>query len=324
MARKIRLQYADALYHVINRGNYRLDIFSTEETKRAFELCLFEGCTKAEWKLHAFVIMSNHYHLAIETPQANLVEGMQWLQGTFANRFNRFRRENGHVFQGRYKAIVVEDYDGMSAVAHYIHLNPVRAKLTGVETLSDYRFSSYAYLDRKRPDFLELAHCLRAAGGLDDTRRGHQSYRAFLDWLAEDETMQKELKFDSMCRGWVLGSRNFKRALITDYEKELSSMDLGENEAKELRELSWEKLLVACQQQLENWGLVSDLKRKSAPWKIALAAFLKTFSTASNPWIASRLGIGHPDALSRYVAEMRTGQRENARALFNRISESRV
>jgi putative transposase len=324
MSRKVRLQYENALYHVINRGNYRLDIFSTEGAKRAFEHCLFEACTKAEWKLHAFVIMSNHYHFAIETPQANLVEGMQWLQSTFANRFNRFRRENGHVFQGRYKAIIVEDYDGMGAVAHYIHLNPVRAKLTGVDTLSNYRFSSYAYLNRKRPDFLELAHCLQAAGGLNDTKRGHQSYKAFLDWLAEDETMQKELKFDSMCRGWALGSKDFKRALITEHKEELSSMDLGENEVRELRELSWEKLSAARQQQLETWGLVLDLKCKSAPWKIALAAFLKTFSTASNPWIASRLGIGHPDALSRYVAEMRAGRRPDAQAIFKRISESRV
>jgi REP element-mobilizing transposase RayT len=113
MARKVRLEYAGALYHVINRGNYRQDIFAEDGARLSFEKAIFEACTKARWRLHAFVIMSNHYHLALETPEPNLVAGMQWLQSTYANRFNRFHRENGHVFQGRYKAIVVEDSDGL-------------------------------------------------------------------------------------------------------------------------------------------------------------------------------------------------------------------
>jgi putative transposase len=104
MARKLRLEFPGALYHVINRGNYRADVFAAERTKEAFAACVFEACAKADWRLHAYVIMRNHYHLAIETPNGNLVEGMRWLQSTFANRFNRLRREQGHVFQGRYKA----------------------------------------------------------------------------------------------------------------------------------------------------------------------------------------------------------------------------
>ena len=98
MARKLRLEFPGACYHVINRGNYRADIFRTEGTRNAFESCLFEGCAKSDWLLHAYVLMSNHYHLALETPRGNLVIGMQWLQATFANRFNRFRGERGdHV-----------------------------------------------------------------------------------------------------------------------------------------------------------------------------------------------------------------------------------
>ena len=85
------------MYHVINRGNYRADVFETDGAKEAFEGCLYEACAKAGWKLHAFVVMRNHYHLALETPEANLVAGMKWLQSTYANRFNRFRNERGHV-----------------------------------------------------------------------------------------------------------------------------------------------------------------------------------------------------------------------------------
>jgi len=105
---------------VINRGNYRADIFKTERAKAAFECCLFEVCTKSGWILHAFVLMRNHYHLALETPEGNLVAGMQWLQATFANRFNKLRGERGHLFQGRYKALLVEEDGPLGMVGHYI------------------------------------------------------------------------------------------------------------------------------------------------------------------------------------------------------------
>ncbi|MBI5768031.1 MAG: transposase, partial [Verrucomicrobia bacterium] len=96
MARKLRLEFPGACYHVINRGNYRARVFATEATRAAFEACVFEACEKSGWVLHAFVVMNNHYHLALETPEGNLVAGMQWLQATFANRFNRLRGERGH------------------------------------------------------------------------------------------------------------------------------------------------------------------------------------------------------------------------------------
>ena len=104
MARKLRLEFAGACYHVINRGNYRRELFGDDGTRDAFQRCLFEACERFEWRLHAFVIMRNHFHLAAQTPEPNLSEGMKWLQGTWAARFNRFRRENGRPFQGRYKA----------------------------------------------------------------------------------------------------------------------------------------------------------------------------------------------------------------------------
>ena len=89
MARKLRLEFPGACYHVLNRGNYRADLFATEGARRAFEQCLFEACTKSKWVLHAYVVMRNHYHLAIETPEGNLVAGMQWLQATFARTAER-------------------------------------------------------------------------------------------------------------------------------------------------------------------------------------------------------------------------------------------
>ena len=95
MPRKLRLEYAGACYHVINRGNYRRDLFVGEGASASFEGCLFEAVGRFGWRLHAFVIMRNHFHLAVETPEPNLSAGMRWLQATWAARFNRWRGRNG-------------------------------------------------------------------------------------------------------------------------------------------------------------------------------------------------------------------------------------
>jgi REP element-mobilizing transposase RayT len=116
MARKLRFEFEGALYHVINRGNYRRDLFETPATAKAFEATLDEACELHGWKLHAYVVMRNHYHLALETPQPNLVAGMHWLQSTFATRFNRFRSERGHLFQGRYQSLLIEDWTALARV----------------------------------------------------------------------------------------------------------------------------------------------------------------------------------------------------------------
>ncbi len=101
MARRLRIQYDGALYHVLNRGNYRRDVFETVGAVQAFVSVLVEAVSRYGWWLHAYVVMQNHFHLAVETPRANLVEGMHWLQGTLATRFNRYRDERGHLFQGQ-------------------------------------------------------------------------------------------------------------------------------------------------------------------------------------------------------------------------------
>ncbi len=157
MARKSRIESNDGLYHIINRGNYRRDLFYSAKTKRAFIRTLIEACEKSGWWLYAYVIMRNHYHLAIATPKGNLIFGMQWLQSTFANRFNRLRGENGHLFQGRYKSLVVEPGTALCEVVNYIHLNPVRAGIVSIGHVGDYAFSSLPkFLQRKREKVL---HC---------------------------------------------------------------------------------------------------------------------------------------------------------------------
>lgn len=320
MARKLRIEYEGARYHVISRGNYRSDVFGTVGAKKAFEECLFEACQKTGWRLHAYVIMSNHYHLALETPRGNLVEGMRWLQSTYANRFNRFRSEQGHVFQGRYTAIVVEDERTLGSVGHYIHLNPVSARLVTVATLGNYRFGSYRYLTRKaeRPCALDCNSVLSSAGQLVDNKAGWKCYEAYLTWLTENKAARKGLGFEKMCRGWALGSAEFKKDLARDLGEKFVR-PIPERETQELRELQWESMLEACLKKLDVESAVAVRSPKGSDWKVAIAAHLRRETTATLPWITKRLQTGSPQALSRYVAECKHGHRRTAQKLMNRL-----
>jgi REP element-mobilizing transposase RayT len=310
MTRKLRLEFPGACYHVINRGNYRTHIFKTEGAKAAFEACLFEVCGKSNWLLHAYVLMSNHYHLAVETPDGNLVTGMQWLQATFANRFNNLRGERGHLFQGRYKALLVEEGEPLAQVCHYIHLNPVRAGLTDVVKLRDYRYSSYWSLwqPKVRPACFQPQYTLQLAGGLTDTPAGWRSYEAYLAWQAEEGPVGKSKAYVNLSRGWALGTAGFKATLRADHALAADARAWTQEGARELREAQWaEQLqlrLVAAGKSLEQ----ARDDAKSAPWKLGLAVWMKTHTQAGNTWLSQRLHLGAPAALSRNLTTYRRQQ----------------
>ena len=136
MARPSRFQYAGAIYHVMARGDGGKDVFETDDHRRAFLFRLGQVGSSHGWQILAWVLMGNHFHLLLETPQANLVSGMKYLMSTFSQGWNRTRQRRGHVFQGRYKSVPVTgrqaDAYYFRIVADYIHLNPARAGLGGV------------------------------------------------------------------------------------------------------------------------------------------------------------------------------------------------
>lgn len=306
MARKLRLEFPGACYHVINRGNYRADIFIEDRTKAAFEACLFEACAKCRWWLHAFTIMRNHYHLALETPEGNLVAGMQWLQATFANRFNRLRGERGHLFQGRYKALLAEDGPPFAQVADYIHLNPVRAGIVSVQELKRYRYSSYWYLRQiaARPASLRLDLMLANVGGFVDKPAGWNAYRDHLIWQSVDGPLSKPEVLESLSHSWALGSAGFKSTLIEDHAAQALARAWEHEGAMEIRQRKWEELCRRAMQRLGRRNAELDSIAGSALWKVAIAAFLKERSEASNAWLGRRLKIGCPKYVSRLVAEL--------------------
>ena len=306
MARKLRLEFPGACYHVINRGNYQTDIFKTEGAKAAFEACLFEACAKSGWVLHAFVLMRNHYHLALETPDGNVVAGMQWLQSTFANRFNRLRGKRGHLFQGRYQALLVEESEPLGLVSHYIHLNPVRAGVVTAARLVEYRYSSYWYLSRPkaRPAGLRLATVLAEAGGLTDTPTGWKSYAEYLAWQATDGPAGKSKAYVSMSKGWALGSAGFKASLLKDHALAAETRVWESQGVREIREEQWRQELERCLKVLGKAVQDTRSERKSAPWKVAAAAYLKLRTQASNRWICEQLHMGTPVGVSQMVGQL--------------------
>ena len=150
MGRKLRVEYPGAVYHVMNRGDRREAIFLDDLDRRRFVESLAQCCGRSGWQVHAYCLMSNHFHLVVETPQPNLVMGMKWLLGTYTARFNRRHKLFGHLFSGRYKSQVVDGSGNgyLKTACDYVHLNPARAALLKPEeALGKFPWSSWpAYL----------------------------------------------------------------------------------------------------------------------------------------------------------------------------------
>lgn len=141
MARPLRIEYPGALYHLTSRGDGREDIFADDADRLEFLEVLAGVVGRFEWRLYAYCLMDNHYHLMVETPKANLSRGMRQLNGVYTQRFNRRHGRVGHVFQGRFKAIVVDKQPYLLELSRYVVLNPVRARV--VRDPARYRWSSY-------------------------------------------------------------------------------------------------------------------------------------------------------------------------------------
>lgn len=141
MARPLRIEYAGALYHVTARGNARQSIFLSNEDREGFLELLSSTVRRYHWRVHAYCLMGNHYHLVIETVDNNLSAGMKYLNGGYSQRFNRTHRRVGHVFQGRFKSILVERNSYLLELCRYVVLNPVRAEM--VRTATDWPWSNF-------------------------------------------------------------------------------------------------------------------------------------------------------------------------------------
>lgn len=316
MARPLRIEFEGAMYHVMCRGNNGGDIFFGDKGRKMFLDTLDEACVRGGWKVHAFVLMGNHYHLLLETPGGNLVEGMKWFQGTYTQRVNAWRKRRGHLFQGRYKAQLINseqrDDHYFQVVSDYIHLNPARARMVGAgkdfEKLSAYRWSSlplYLGAKGKRPSWLVVDRVLESYCFKDNTV-GKESYGRYMNSRGEEVQGVSDEKlgmgYEELQRGWCLGDGDFRQKMLDLAQKAMEGKKVssvmgeavrehGENEARRMLTEGLSKLKIQKVQ-------LSSLP-KSANEKRALAAWISQNTLVSASWIVEALCMGHASVVSR-------------------------
>jgi REP element-mobilizing transposase RayT len=214
MARPLRIEFPGALYHVISRGNERQALVRDDADRHKRLDWLRRTVEVYGWRLHAFVLMTNHDHLFVETPEANLSAGMQHYNGSYTGYFNRRHRRSGHLFQGRFQGHLIEEEGYFLEVSRYIHLNPVRAKL--VEVPQDWRWSScpgYVRADR-RLDWVCYDRVLGEFG-----HRKEQSRRSYGQFLRAGLEGPLVSPFAEAVGGLIVGTSEFVgriRHLIQD------------------------------------------------------------------------------------------------------------
>jgi putative transposase len=232
MARPLRVEYKGAFYHVTARGNEQKNIYSEEKDYQKFLDYLREGKRKYGIVVHGYVLMTNHYHLLIETPELTLSRAMHYINGSYTTYINVKRKRSGHLFQGRYKAILVDRDSYLVELSRYIHLNPVRAGI--VKKPEDYPMSSYrAFIAGKASDLVTPDLILGMVSSRKEERR--RRYRAYVeDAIGKD--MESPIK--KVYGGMMLGSVEFiKETLRKIGEGYLTNVELSGR--RELR-TSWQ------------------------------------------------------------------------------------
>jgi REP element-mobilizing transposase RayT len=311
MARKLRIEYPGAIYHVMNRGDRREAIFRDDVDHQLFLSTLDETCVKADWLVHAYCLMGNHFHLVLETPRGNLVAGMKWFLGTYTLRFNRRHGVSGHLFSGRYKALLVDpgQPDYLRTVCEYVHLNPVRAQLLQpTEPLQAYRWSSYpAYLEqnRRRPAWLQVERVLGVMGIPKESSAGRKQFERLMEERRREENPED---YAGIRRGWCWGDDSFRRELVAQLESGGAALNSG----VELQEPATEKAERLAREAVAKLGWKeTDLaeRRKGDPAKLKIALTLRAETTMTLKWIAARLQMGTASSLSNLFSARRTAKR---------------
>ena len=297
MARKLRIQYPGALYHVMSRGDRRDAIFQDDSDRRSFLETLAQACEKTGWRVHAYCLMPNHFHLVIETPLANLTAGMKWLLSTYTARFNRRHKEFGHLFSGRYKSLIVDGSGSgyLKTVCDYVHLNPARAKLLSPEQpLESFVWSSYPLYLRSpagRPPWLEVERLFGEWRIPKDSEAGR---RVFAQGMEKRRQEDLEGEFKAVERGWCLGDEEFRQELLEQVMAKPGPSHYGEI-VQEAAQAQAERLMRSSLKRLKWTEKDLSARRKGDAGKVKLAQELRSRTTMPLLWIARRLRMGAGD-----------------------------
>ncbi|MBX7206864.1 MAG: transposase [Verrucomicrobiaceae bacterium] len=335
MARSIRIQSAGAYYHVMARGNRREDIFHADDDRRFFLHTLGQACEMTGWRVQAWVLMSNHYHLFLQTPEPNLVAGMSWLQNTLTRRYNVRHRKWGRLFGDRYKAVVVEGEDRYhyQTLMDYIHLNPVRARMIrpkAGQSVLDYPWSSvaggYALPAAKRAKWLDAGAGLKAFN-LADTAAGRRGMVERLDKRAAGEETKScgvppqseevDARASHLRRGWYWGTQAFGEKMREPAAAMLRGDRRPKSRAYKHTPQARAHGMAEAERYLKEGLAAAGLSaaelaqtKGSDPRKVVLARLLWSRTVASQEWIARALKMRSAANVSqqlRRLAKRRSG-----------------
>jgi putative transposase len=339
MARQLRIQYPGAVYHVMARGDRREPIVRSDGDREAFLRAVGEMCERSGIRVHAYVLMDNHYHLIIETPLGNLVEGVRWLQNTYTRRVNVCHGLWGHVFGGRYRALPIDQQgEYFRRAVDYVHLNPCRAGKEDVrEGLGRYRWSSLPILlgaRKGRPDWL-MADKVFAAHALVDNASGRRAYveRLGKQLLYPDSTEESSdtrrarpgrSSFQSaLRRGWYFGSEGFKESLLRLMERPGISAKSKENgyHGEQLRDRGEEyaRFLIKLGYGILGLSAHDVLKlNPSNPTKVMLAEWVAAHSCVRLDWLRAVLNMGSRSHCSHLINGHRRALRTHRALIVHR------
>ncbi|MCM2357752.1 MAG: transposase [Geobacteraceae bacterium] len=306
MARPLRIQYPGAVYHVTCRGNERRSIFQDEDDRKKFLRILSQSLNIYAVKLHAYVLMDNHFHLLVETPLGNLSEFMRHFNITYTSAFNRRHSRVGHLYQGRYKSILVEKETYLSVLSRYIHLNPIRVrKLENsnasekLEQLLRYPWSSLpGYLDkRKREGMIDYALVLSDYGG--DTENGRNAYRKQIIADIDEGLDVKEGIFGQS----ILGGEDFINWVKETFLEEIEPRE--QPSAGEIKRYQQKEAILSLLEEETGKNLESLKKEKGDLRRLAMD-LLYRHGGLKGPEIGALLGIDY-SAVSQERKRLREG-----------------
>jgi REP element-mobilizing transposase RayT len=301
------------------RGDGGKNIFEDDKDRFAWTDLMEKAHGRFGWRVHAWVLMGNHFHVLLETPEPNLVAGMKWVLGVYSQGWNRRRARRGHVFQGRYKAVVVngEEADGsyFKIVADYIHLNPVRSGGAGGDTgkrLRAWRWSSFpAYSGGKVPAWLETNRVLRAFR-LSGDARGGRAYGGYLEARAKNRKgTMSDAALEELRKGWYLGEKSFGERVLESLAGVVRPArkkgSVAGTAARAYGEAEAERLATAALAALELPSSGRELagRGKWSKEKALVAALIRKRTGVLNSWIARRLGMGHEVSVTRAMRKVR-------------------
>ena len=284
MARPLRIEYEGAFYHVTSRGNERGKVFFEAKDYEKFKDYLKGACEKFGIVIHAYVLMTNHYHLLIETPEANLSRAMHYINGAYTSYLNMRKKRSGHLFQGRYKSIIVDSDSYLLELSRYLHLNPVSAGM--VDKPADYPYSSCnAYLTSGKED---VVHRALVWGMLSTKKREAPArYREFVENMEAPQNTFKEVY-----GGMALGSIDFIKGVLARVEEDISGK----------REISNRKALTSPSKTdgvIDGVASYYNIKRDALfeggqnHYRKIVIYLLNRYTGASNPEIGELFGISY-------------------------------